>query len=352
MREGNNREIQFRSGARRKANLPVDFRRSLTWWKKAIVFGVLSLALLGATEGLSATTELLFATGGVSGTFYPLGGAIAQVWNKQIPGLNVTVQATGGSLENVRLLGGKGAEIAICMNDIAYYGQQGLEAFKTKNEKYENYSAIGNVYPDVIQIFTRKDSQIRTIGDLKDRKVSVGPPGSGTEISARQILGIYGLDYKTKKDLSAQYLSYTEAADQFKDKHIEAAYFVVAVPNAALQDINLMHPVQFLEIDDQKFESITKAYPLYSRFVIAQNSYQGQANPIKTIAVYSSILVRNDLPEDLVYQMTKTMYENNASIAEAHAAGKSLDLSIATQGVAIPIHPGARKYYKEKGLLK
>ncbi|MHC1727894.1 MAG: TAXI family TRAP transporter solute-binding subunit [Syntrophobacteraceae bacterium] len=325
------------------------FRAGL--WKKAIMLTALGMALLGAADGFAAK-ELLFATGGVSGTFYPIGGAIAQAWNKNIPDLNVTVQATGGSLENVRLLGSKGAEVAICMNDIAFYGRQGTEAFKAKSEKYENYSAIGNVYPDVIQIFTRKGSQVKSISELKDKKVSVGPPGSGTEISARQVLGLYGIDYKTKKDINPQYLSYSEAADQFKDKLIEGAYFVVAVPNSALQDINLMHPVQFLEIDDKKFDEIVKAYPLYSRFTIPPNSYSGQTEPVKTIGVYSSILVRNDLPDDLVYKMTQTMYEQSAAIGQAHAAGKGMNVSMAIQGIAVPIHPGAQKYYKEKGVLK
>ncbi len=334
--KGKGKSMQFRAGL----------------WKKGILLAAASvMVLLGATEGFAAR-ELLFATGGVSGTFYPIGGAIAQAWNRHLPDLNVTVQATGGSLENVRLLGNKGADVAICMNDIAYYGRQGTEAFKAKNEKYENFSAVGNVYPDVIQIFARKGSDMKSIADLKGKKVSVGPPGSGTEISARQVLGLYGIDYKTRKDLNAQYLSYTEAADQFKDKLIDAAYFVVAVPNSALQDINLMHPVQFLAIDDKKFDEIVKTYPLYSRFTIPPNSYSGQTEPVQTIGVYSSILVRNDLPEDLVYQMAKIMYEKASEIGQAHAAGKGMNISMATQGIAVPLHPGAQKFYKEMGILK
>jgi hypothetical protein len=308
--------------------------------------------LVVAGHGHGADAKLLFATGGVSGTFYPLGGAIAQVWNQKVPGLNVTVQATGGSLENVRLLGSKGAEVAICMNDIAYYGQKGLEAFKSKNEQYTNYSAIGNVYPDVIQIFTRKDSDIKTIADFKGKKVSVGPPGSGTEISARQVLGLYGLDYKTKDAFKPMYLSYSEAADHFKDKLIDAAYFVVAVPNAALQDINVMHPVRFLAIDEAMFQKVKADYPLYARFEIPANSYQGQAEPVKTIAVYSSLLVRNDISADLVYSMTKVFLEERAAISQGHAAGKYIDPANATAGIAVPIHPGALKYYKEKGMMK
>jgi TRAP transporter TAXI family solute receptor len=321
--------------------------------QKHLVMSVLFVAaLFFTTECLAGKANYLFATGGVSGTFYPLGGAIAQVWNKKIPDLNVTVQATGGSVENIRLMGNKSAEVAISMNDIAFYGYNGLEVFNAKNEKYTNYSAIGNVYPDVIQIFARKDGPITKITDLKGKKVSVGPPGSGTEISARQILGLIGMDYKKDKDINPLYLSYAESADQFKDNHVDACYFVVSVPNGALQDINVMHPVQFLEIDDALFSKIIKTYPLYARFEIPANAYQGLAKPVKTIAVYSSILVRNDLPENLVYQMTKVMYEENAAIAQAHAAGKYLKLENAIGGVAVPFHPGAIKYFKEKGIMK
>ncbi len=136
---------------------------------KSLVFFILiiSIIFMSGQAALCKETKLLFATGGIAGTFYGIGGAIAQVWNQKIPGLNVTVQATGGSVENVRLLGSKGAEIAICMNDIAYYGRNGLEVFKAKNEKYTDFSAVGNVYPDVVQIFARKDGPIKAIADFK-----------------------------------------------------------------------------------------------------------------------------------------------------------------------------------------
>lgn len=313
---------------------------------------ILCLALAFGMEALAKDTKLLFATGGVAGTFYPLGGAISQVLNQKVPGLNVTVQATGGSVENARLLGTKGAEVALCMNDIAYYAQNGLEVFKAKKEKYTNFSAIGNIYPDVVQIFARKDGPIKTISDFKDKKISVGPPGSGTEISARQVLGVYGLDFKTRKDFKPSYLSFAESADHFRDKLIDGGYFVVAVPNSALQDINLMHPIRFLEIDDASFKKITQVYPLYARFEIPANSYQGLTSPIKTIAVYSALMVSNELPADLVYQMTKVILEERAQIAQGHSAGKFITPESFTAGIAVPFHPGAQKYLKEKGLLK
>ena len=321
--------------------------------QKHLIMSMLFVAaLFFTTEGIAAKANYLFATGGMAGTYYPLGGAIAQIWNKKIPDLNVTVQATGASVENIRLLGSKGAEVALSTNDICYYGYNGLEVFKAKNEKYTNFSAIGNVYPDVIQIISRKGSPISKITDLKGKKVAVGAPGSAAQVSARQILAIHGMDYQTRKDINPVYLSPAEAADQFKDNLLDACYFSMAIPFSALQDINLMNPVQFLEIDDATCAKITKAHPFFECFVIPANTYQGQKTPIKTVAVWSSMLVRNDLPEDIVYQMTKVMYEEKAAISQAHSAGKYLNLETSRGGVPVPFHPGAIKYYKEKGLLK
>jgi TRAP transporter TAXI family solute receptor len=321
--------------------------------KRLIMSLVLCAVLIFAAEGNAEKFNLLFASGSVAGTFYPLAGAIAQVWNKNIPDLNVTVTASGASLENIRLLGTKKTEIGLAMNDVAFYGYNGLEFFQAKNEKYTNFSAIGNVYPDTVQLFCRKDGSIKDIADLKGKKVVVGMPGSGNEISARQILGLYGIDYKTRKDLNPLYLNYAEAADQFKDNLVDVCYFMVAVPNGAIADINVMNPVQFLGFDDAMFAKIKKTYPLYARAEIPANAYRGQDKPVQTIAVYSSIYVSNDLPENIVYQMTKVLYEESAAIAQAHAAGKFIKLeTFTTGGISIPYHPGAIKYYKEKGIIK
>ena len=321
--------------------------------KRLIRSLVLCTVLIFAAEGNAAKYNFLFASGSVSGTFYPLAGAIAQVWNKKIPDLNVTVSATGASLENIRLLGSKRTEIGLAMNDVAYYGYNGLEHFEAKKEKYSNFSAIGNIYPDTVQFFSRKGGPIKNIDDLKGKKVVVGMPGSGNEISARQILGLFGIDYKTRKDLNPLYLNYAEAADQFKDNLVDACYFMVAVPNGAITDINVMNPVQFFGFDDEMFAKIKKTYPLYGRVEIPANAYPGQDKPVPTIAVYSSIYVSNDLPENIVYQMTKVLYEESATIAQAHSAGKYIKLETATTGgISIPYHPGAIKYYKEKGILK
>jgi hypothetical protein len=336
----------------KKSRIPTVFRNGHLIQKLVAVFLVLPLFFSMVTVGFAQERKLLFAAGGIAATFYPLGGAISKVWNQKIPGLNVTVQTTGGSVENARLIGRGDSEMGLCMSDVAYYGRNGLEVFSAKNEKYTGYSAVANVYPDVIQIFVNKDSPMQSIYDFKGKKISVGPPGGGTEISARQIFSLHGLDYRARKDLTPMFLSYAEAAEHFKDKLLDGCFFVVAPPNAALQDINSVRPVKFFNIDDQTYKKISEAFPFFIRFEIPANTYQGQTSPIKTVAIMSILLVRNELPEDLVYQMTKLMFEEKATIAQGHSAGRFINLETAATGIAIPFHPGAQKYLKEKGVLK
>ncbi|MCL5045683.1 MAG: TAXI family TRAP transporter solute-binding subunit [Actinobacteria bacterium] len=322
----------------------------------------LSLAGLGCSKGDSPKeakredkppakpVDMVFATGGTGGTYYPFGGAIAKVWKDKIPGLNATIQATGGSVENVRLLGKKEVELAFSQNDTAYQGYNGLEAFKEKNEKITNFSALGSLYPEAIQIVVRADSNIKTIADLKGKKVAVGAAGSGTEASARQIFGIYGLDYRTRKDLEPFYLNFAESAQQFKDKHIDAVYLVTGVPAAPLQDITTSTEIRLLEVTD--FDKVKAAYPFYAPLTINGGTYKGQMADAQTVTLLATILVRNDVDPDLVYKMTKVLFEEKDEIAKGHAKGKQLDLQKALQGIAIPIHPGSQKYYDEKGVKK
>lgn len=296
--------------------------------------------------------DMIMATGGTGGTYYPFGGAIAKVWKDNVPGLNVTVQATGGSVENVRLLAKKEAELALSQNDVAYYGQKGEAAFKEKNEKYTNYSAIAALYPEVIQIVVRADSGIKSIGDVKGKKVAVGPPGSGTELAARQIFGTYGLDYTNRKDFQAFFLNYAEATQQFKDRQIDVMFMVIGMPAPPLADITTTTEVRLLDIAGENLAKVKQAYPFYADYTIAANTYKGQKADNKTVTLLAYLLARNDLPEDSVYNMTKTLFEKKDAIAQAHAKGKDIDLQKALAGNAIPVHPGAAKYYKEKGVTK
>lgn len=314
--------------------------------KKAVLIFAACFMLLGMSPVEAADVKMVLATGGTAGTYYPFGGAMAKIWNSKIPGMNVTAQATGASVENVRLVNRKEAELAIVQSDTIDFAFNAKEAFK---EKLTKMAALAVLYPEAIQVVVRGDSKINRFDDLKGMKIGVGAPGSGTEANFRQISDIYGLK---KEDVKAQYLSFSESAEQFKDKHIDAFIATAGIPNAAIMDIGTQHSIRILNIADDKAALVVKKYPFLSPFTIPANTYKNQANAVKTIAVNAVLIMSTEVKEDVAYNIVKSLFENQGELAAAHAKGKELSLKTASSGVSVPFHPGAVKYYKEKGLMK
>jgi TRAP transporter TAXI family solute receptor len=294
----------------------------------------------------AADTKLVLATGGTAGTYYPFGGAMARIWNTKIPGMNVTAQTTGASAENIRLVNKKEAELALVQSDTLDFAYNAKEAFK---EAIKSMSTIAVLYPEIIQVVVRADSPIKSIADLKGKKVGVGAPGSGTEANFRQLMDIYGL---AKDDVKSQYLSFSESAEQFKDRHIDAFIVTAGIPNAAIMDIGTQHEVRIINIPADMSAKLTAKYPFLAATKVPAGTYKNQTQDVTTVAVNAVLIVGNDLSTDVVYNMTKALFDNQAELASAHAKGKELSLQYAVQGVSIPFHPGALKYYKEKGAKK
>jgi TRAP transporter TAXI family solute receptor len=305
---------------------------------------VLSLALTGCAP---QKNNFILATGGTSGTYYPFGGSMAQIFNSKIANMNVTAQATGASVENLKLISQKEAELAIVQNDMTDYAYNGTEAFK--DAKVENVRVIGNLYPEVIQIVASADSGINTIEDIKGKKFSVGAPGSGVEANARQLLDVLGMTYN---DFSANYLSFAESADSLKDNHIDGFMFVSGVPNAAIQDTATTSSLKFVSIPDDVINELTTKYPFFVEIIIPAGTYKGQDADVKTVAVTATLIVGAEVSEQVVYDLTKALFENQPELATAHAKGAELSLESAVKGVSVPFHPGAEKYYKEVGAIK
>jgi TRAP transporter TAXI family solute receptor len=322
--------------------------------KKVLAILVISMFVIGLLAGCGGgdkkpaaqQTKMILATGGTAGTYYPFGGAMAQIWNTKAPNVNVTAQSTGASIENLRLVNKKEAELAIVQSDMMDYAFNGKEAFK---EKLPNIRGIGILYPEIIQVVVRADSGINSIADLKGKKVGVGAPGSGTEANFRQLIDGYGMDYK---DLSPQYLSFSESADRFKDKQIDAFIVVAGIPNSAIQDIATQHDVKVLAIPDDMIAKLGQKYPFLAPANIPANTYKGQATEVKTVAVMATLIVNSEVKDDVVYSITKALFDNQADLAKAHAKGKELSVERAVKGMSIPLHPGAAKYFKEKGVIK
>ncbi len=302
-------------------------------------------ALFGASAS-EAARELTMATGGTSGTFFPLGGAISSVITKYYPDVNITVQTTDGSVNNAHLMGAGDVDMALIQTDISYYAFNGLEIFK---KKYPNLRAICRVYPDTTHIIAKGDGSIKSIQDFKGKTVSVGAPGSGNEVSFRQIINAAGLTYK---DFKPVYLSFSESAEHFKDGHIVAFHTNSSVPAAIVLDLNSLNKVQLIPVGGELRKKIIKEYPFYTAVDIPANTYKYQDKPYETIAVQAILAVDAKIPDEVVYQMSKALFGHLDEVGAAHSAGKNMSLKGALDGIAIPVHPGAAKFFKEKGVGK
>lgn len=290
-------------------------------------------------------TNLILATGGTTGTYYPFGGAMAQIFNTKIENMNVTAQATGASVENCKLLGKNEAELAILQNDMLDYAYNGTEAFA--DGKIENLRGIAKLYPEIIQIVAVEG--IESVEDLEGKNVSVGAPGSGVDGNAKQIIEAANLTYD---DMSVSYLSFAESADAYKDKHIESFFVTSGIPNASIQDIAAMNPVSLVSLSDETISNLIEMYPFYVEYTIPANTYNGQTSDVKTVAVLATLATNAEASEDVIYNITKALFENQPELAAAHAKGTELKLEEAVDGISIPLHPGAEKYFKEAGVIK
>jgi len=314
--------------------------------KKTVVVLALCVAMIGLASVAMAGEKLILATGGTAGTYYPYGGAMSKIWNSKIPGMNVTAQATGASVENVRLMNKDEVELALVQSDTIDFAFNAKETFK---EKLTKMAVVAVLYPELIHIVVRGELDINSFSGLRGKKVGVGAPGSGTEANFRQLMDVHRMG---KDDVSTQYLSFAESADQFKDRRIDAFMVTGGVPTSAIMDVATQREIKILPIEDTMLSILTAKYPFLSSAVIPANSYKGVTKDVKTAAVNAVLIAHPKLSTDVVYSLTKALFENQAELAAAHAKGKVLSLQGAATGVSIPFHPGAAKYYKEKGVLK
>ncbi|AEM22879.1 TRAP transporter solute receptor, TAXI family [Brachyspira intermedia PWS/A] len=304
---------------------------------------ILSLVLMIGCQK-SNNLNYIFATGGTSGTYYSFGGSIASIWNANIEGMNVTAQSTGASAENLRLLNRHEADLAFVQNDVMDYAYNGTDIFD--GEVLTNFSAVLTLYPEIVQIAATKESGIKSIADMKGKRISVGDAGSGVEFNAKQILEAYGLSFN---DINKSNLSFKESSDGLQNGTLDACFIVAGIPNAALQELSLSKDIVLVSLDKTQLDEILNKYKYYTEVKIPANTYNNVTTDTTAIAVKATIAVNNNIPEDVVYNLIKTLFDKKADLATAHAKGEELNIEEAYKGISIPFHPGALKYYEELG---
>lgn len=285
---------------------------------------------------------LNIGTGGTAGTYFPLGGAFAEIWNQNIAGINATAQSTGASVANINLIQDGKIEVAIVQNDVAMYAHDGKIMFDGK--AYDNLRGLATLYSEPLQIITT-DKDIKTIADLKGKKIAVGSIGSGTEANARQIIAAAGMDFD--EDIDAKFLSFSEAASSLKDRQIDAAILTAGIPTAAIQDLGAQNSVTVIAIDEELSAVLKEQYKFFTDFIIPANTYKDQTEDVHTLTVKSMLVVSTDMDDELAYNLVKAIYDNHERVVAAHNVGKYITLESALDGMSVPVHPGAAKFFDE-----
>ncbi|HHW43451.1 MAG TPA: TAXI family TRAP transporter solute-binding subunit [Desulfotomaculum sp.] len=313
-------------------------------WIIILIF-LLSLAGLsgcGSGSGKPAT-HLTFATAGTGGTFYPLGGGMAKIITKYVPNTQVTAEATGGSVENARLLDKGEADLAFVAGDVTYEAYNGLGDFQNNKKKIASLFAT---YSEPVHIVTLEDKPINSVLDLKGKKVAVGSPGSGTEVKARALLNALGITYN---DIDEQFLSFSEASDALKDNNIDAAIMAVGAPASAVMDLSAVRKVKLISLTPEQISKVKEKYPYFTESKIKKGIYEKIPKEADTVAVPIVVAARADLPEQTAYDVVKAIFEHLPELEAVHNVAREITLQTAVPAV-IPLHPGAEKYFKEKGL--
>ncbi len=318
--------------------------------KLLVVLSVLvALTMVFAGNAFAAKRFFAIATGGTGGTYYPLGGILAQALTEKVPDVVVTAQAAQASVANCNLIRDHQIESAFVQSNVAYNAYAGIDAFKDKPAK--NIRGIASLYPETIQIVARADSGIKSMKDIKGKRLVPGDRGSGTEVDTLNVLSVYKLTYK---DFSGvDWLSFSGAAQRLQDKQADVTFTTAGWPTAAIQELAIAAPINLVPIEEARINELTKKFPFYSRIVIPKGTYKGQEKDTPTITTMAQWVVDANVPDDVVYLLTKALWENGAAkMAQAHAKGKDVQMKTALAGMAIPLHPGAEKYYKEHGVIK
>jgi len=311
----------------------------------AVAFAAAMAAAFGAQ---AQQKNFSIVTGGTGGVYYPLGGALANMLGKYNPGWSATAEVTGGSVDNLKLIGAKRADIAFTQVDASFDAAKGQDKFKGAPVKHMTLAVL---YPNIMHVVTVEGKGINTVMDMKGKRVSTGSPGSATEVFAFRIIEAAGLD--KDKDMTRERLGAAESTNAIKDGKIDAYFFVAGVPTSAITDLGATPGTTLKLIDHSSFvpKMNAKYGPLYSAGVIKKGSYPGQDKDNQVATVWNVMAVADTMPDDIAYKITKTVFDHLDEWATVHKEALNVKLENQKQAnSAVPFHPGALKYFAEKGI--
>ncbi len=316
--------------------------------KTGLIAAVAAIALapFGA-DAQQQTKNFSIATGGTGGVYYPMGGGLANLLSKHVPGWQATAEVTGGSVANLQLLGAKKAEIAFSMVDAGLDALKGEDKFKGKPVDIRTLMVL---YPNRMHVVSIDGTGVKTMKDLKGKRVSTGSPGSATEVMAFRVIEAAGLD--KDKDLKRERLGVAESVNAIKDRKIAAFFWVGGLPTAAVSDLGATPGVKIQMIDHaDTAAAMNKKYgELYAPDTISKSVYGGMEKDNHVVTVWNILIAHKDMPDDVAYTIVKTIFDRKADMVAVHKEAESFDLAKQPGRSPIPFHPGAKKYFAEKGV--
>jgi TRAP transporter TAXI family solute receptor len=340
------------------------FAQALRAALAGVLAGTLGLCALGPSQEATAQEMTFFriGTGGVGGTYYPIGGLIADIISSPpgarpcerggscgVPGLVGIAQSSNGAVANVDAIGSGMLESGFVQSDIAHWAYTGTGIYEGK-PKVDNLRAIANLYPESIHLVAREGAGIRSVENLAGKRVSLDEPGSGTLVDAKIILEAYGL---SEDDLQAEYIKPSVGFAKMRDGQLDAFFFVAGYPTGSVEELCAAVGCELIPIDGPQVDTLLEKYRFFARDVIPAGTYAGVPET-PTVSVGAQWVVAAEVDEDLVYGITKALWHDNARILldDGHAKGRAITLATALDGIGIPLHPGAERYYREIGLLQ
>jgi len=293
----------------------------------------------------SAKTEYIsIGTGGTGGVYYPYGGGLAEIWTKYVKGVKAVAEVTGASVENVRLCDRGETVIGEVMGDVAYQAYFAEGRFKGKPQKIY---AMFMMYPNLYQVVTLQGSGIKSIYDVKGKSVSVGAPGSGTEFMTNLVFEALGIPYDS---FNVHRLSFVENSNALRDKTIDVGIWCVAPGTSSIMDLATTHKIEIIPFTPEEQKKVTEKYTFYAPFDLAAGVYNGVDKPVPTVSVWNVVICSQDLDDELVYNLTKAVFDHQKYLMQIHPFAKYTTPENAVKTSPIPFHPGAIKYLKEQGL--
>lgn len=315
-----------------------------------------AVGLLAAGAGLAVAQSPAFfriGTGGTAGTYYPIGGLIANAisgaGDKGVPGLVATAVSSNGSVANINAVQSGAMESGFSQSDVAYWAHTGTGLYEGKG-KVEDLRLIATLYPETLHLVARKDAGIKSVADLKGKRVSIDEPGSGTIVDARIVLSAFGL---SESDIKAEHMKPGPAGERLRDGGLDAYFFVGGYPAGAISELATSTGIALVPITGPEVDKLLKQYSFFSKDTVPAGAYQG-VGETPTISVAAQWVTSAKQPEDLVYNITKVMWNDatRKALDAGHAKGKMITLQNAVTNLGIPLHPGAERFYREAGVLK